>query len=488
MIAPAASRLRDERGLALPLALGVTLVLVALGAAIFTYVTANQGSAHRSKADTAAYGLAEAGLSTALSKLESASDPYSAAAVPSTWTTVTMPGGTIEYRGELAGSTWTLYGRGTVANPTGPGAASVVRAASLQAQVTTQTVGDLRPWKYLFIDQPSGCVTLGNLVSLTLAVYVRGDLCLENNAQVWSPAVHVLGSLYVNNSASVGTASNPIDEFLASGACHYSGTPVTCGPAARVYANRVATSPPAIAKPQINLANAYDTAQLGPRSNCNVGSFPGGANAFDNEAGPRSSSTTMNASLPEVDLTPSTGYDCERWEDTDGNGTLDTKVAELEWIPGSPGTLRIKGTIFFDGDVTWNNLNLIQYDGQATIYASSQIVIKNRADLCGVPGCDSSWDPNTDMLVLVAGSVRSETLSTDIGNQVVFQGAIYAVNDLEIQQNTTIWGPVIARNATISNSVTLNALPKELAGATDGMPVNQTTQPVVQTVAGSYAG
>ena len=39
--------LGDERGIALPFALGVTMVLSALAAGIFTYVTANQSSAKR---------------------------------------------------------------------------------------------------------------------------------------------------------------------------------------------------------------------------------------------------------------------------------------------------------------------------------------------------------------------------------------------------------------------------------------------------------
>ena len=150
--------LADERGLALPFALGVMVILSALAAGIFTYVTMNQGSAQRVQADQRAYGLAETGLSYAFSRLENAADPYNAGSVPST--TVTLPTGTVTYVGTLSGTTWTLVGTGSARNPSGPNAANVVRTASAQAQVTTSPQADMRPWNYLFVDQPASCITL----------------------------------------------------------------------------------------------------------------------------------------------------------------------------------------------------------------------------------------------------------------------------------------------------------------------------------------
>jgi Tfp pilus assembly protein PilX len=466
-------KFRDQRGIALPLALGVTVVLSSLAAGVFVYVTSNQSAAERSRADQKAYGLAEAGLSYAFATLSSAADPYNAEAVPET--TVSLSGGTVTYRGSLSGTTWTLTGVGTVANPTGPSAAPVVRTVSAQAQVTTATEPDMRPWNYLFIDQPSSCITLGNLVTLDLAIYVRGNLCMQNNSQVWSPAVHVIGSLYMNNSAQIGSSGSPISEFAATGTCHYAGTPVACGPASRVWASSIGTLPPTISKPVVDLATWYTNADLGPRSGCTTGSFPGG---FDND-------TTLNVSRGEINLTPSTAYDCRKVV----NGV---EVARLSWQPGSPGTLTVKGTIYFDGHLSWTNLNLIQYDGRATLYASGQVRIRNRADLCGVRACDNTWDPRQDLLVFVAGSLVSETssnpLSGDIGNHVNFQGAIYAVNDLELDNNTTIWGPLITRSATISNSANLKAPPYPIDEYMLGMPAATVTLTRVEPIDGSYAG
>jgi Tfp pilus assembly protein PilX len=465
--------LHDERGIALPYALGVTMVLSALAAAIFTYTTTNQGAAKRSQADQRAYGLAETGLSYALSRLQNAADPADATNVPST--TVTLTGGSTTYTGALSGTTWTLTSSGTVANTSGPQAASIVRTVSMQAEITTTTQADMRPWDYLFVDQPAGCITLGNSVTLTISLYVRGNLCLENNSIASGPAVDITGNLYTNSpQASVGTAGNPIDEFSATGACHYTGTPLSCGPATNVYADAVGSSPPTIAKPTTDLSYWYTNAQLGPLSSCTTGSFPGG---FDNDS-------TLNVSRGEIDLTPASAYDCQKVV----NGET---VARIAWQPGSPGTLTIKGVIYFDGHLTWSNLNLITYTGKAVIYGSGQVRIKNRADICGVAACDSTWDPRVNLLVFVAGSLISESSTTaiggDIGNRVNFQGAMYIVNDFDMDNNTTVWGPVITRSTTINNSALINAPPFPIEWMY-GLPSTTQTVTEIAPVQGSYAG
>lgn len=465
--------LADERGIALPFALGVMVILSALAAGIFTYVTMNQGSTRRVQADQRAYGLAETGLSYAFSRLKTAADPYSASSVPST--TVTLPTGTVTYVGTLSGTTWTLTGTGSARNPSGPHAANVVRTVSAQAQVTTSTVPDMRAYNYLFIDQPAGCIDMGNGVTLDVAVYVRGDLCLRNNAQINSPAVHLLGNLSVFNSAQIGSAGAPISEFRSTGTCSYGGSVTTCGAPSRVYASTIGTDPPSIPKPTINLPNWYANADLGPLSNCTSGSFSGG---FD-------TNTVLDVSRGSVDLTPASAYDCRK---VVGGQT----VAQLTWQPGSPGTLTIKGVIYFDGNVTWSNLNLIQYDGRATIYASGVVAIANNADLCAVPACDSSWDPSVDLLIFVAGSKTSATTTTatsvSIGQNVNFQGAIYAVNDVIVANNTTLSGPIIARSSSVSNSTVIHSSPIPISEFLVGVPVATRTVTSVSPIQGSYSG
>ena len=58
----------------------------------------------------------------------------------------------------------------------------------------------------------------------------------------------------------------------------------------------------------------------------------------------------MNRSLPSaVNLTPALAYDCQV---KDAQGNL---LGRLAWTPGSPGTLTIAGTIFFDGNIAFSN-------------------------------------------------------------------------------------------------------------------------------------
>lgn len=469
--------LGDERGLALPFALGVMVILSALTAGIFTYTTMNQGAAKRAQADQRAYGLAEAGVSYGLATLQNAADPYNAGSVPST--TVALTGGSVTYSGSLSGNIWTLTGTGTVSNPSGPNAGNVSRTASIQALVATTTVVDTAPWNSLFIDQPSGCLTLINTVVVQEAFYVRGDLCLENNVLIESPAVHVLGSVYVSNSASIGTSAAPIPDFRRSGDCYYGGVLTTCGPASRIWAGSIGTNPTVLTKPPVDLAYWYVNADLGPLSGCTTGSFPGG---FDNDI-------IRNVSRGSVNLTPSTAYSCKK---VVGGIT----VAEISWVPGSSpsqwGTLTIQGTIYIDGDLDWSQLNKIEYNGRATIYASGTLTIANQAQLCGVQACDATWDEDVDLLARVLGSETAAgtpaTVSAPIGNNVDFQGALYAVNDYVMGNNTDFWGPVIARHANITNSGIFHQVPGGIGNLMPGMPWSTTTQTTVTLVQGSYAG
>ena len=474
--------LGDERGLALPYALGVTMVLSALAAGIFTYTTMNQGAAKRQAADQRAYGLAETGLSYALSTLQNSGPTYtSVPALSGSGTTVNLTGGSTRYWGTLSGTVWTLNASGTVYNPTGPGSSNVVRNVSLQAQITTTTTGDTRPYEYLFVDQPSGCFTLGNSVSVQTSMYVRGDLCLTNNSIVSAPAVHVIGNVNVNSpQASVGASGSPIPDFSISGECYREGALTSCpsSTTSRVWAGAYGSTPPVITKPTIDLPYWYTNADLGPMSPC--AAFPGG---FDTDS-------TLNVSRGNVELTPATGYDCVK---TDAGGNV---VGRLKWAPGGtpsqPGKLTIAGVVFIDGNLTWSNLNVIEYDGRGTIYASGTLTIKNQADMCGVAACDATWQPSLDFLTFVVGSLETDgtydPLSGDIGNRVTFQGALFLKNDYDQDNNSTIWGPIIARNATITNSSLFMSLPGPLGGLPPGVPADTMTITTVELVSGSYAG
>ena len=55
--------------------------------------------------------------------------------------------------------------------------------------------------------------------------------------------------------------------------------------------------------------------------------------------------------------------------------------------------------------------------------------------------------------------VDRPTIGGDIGNHVNFQGALYIVNDFDMDNNTTVWGPVITRSRDDRNSALIHAPP-----------------------------
>jgi hypothetical protein len=287
---------------------------------------------------------------------------------------------------------------------------------------------------------------------------VRGNLCLQNSAQVSGGTLQVGGTVTIQNSATIGSAGSPITEAHIGGGCRLgSGTlhnPCTSGD--RVYSAVLDNQPAGLTKPPIDLAGWYQNAMPGPMHPCTTGSFPGG---FDTD-------TTMNTTIASVDLTPSVPYDCRV---TDAAGNL---VGRIAWTPGSPGSLIVAGTIFFDGNIMMQNSVNAVYQGRATIYASGTITIQNSSLLCGVAGCNSSWNATQNLLALVAGSSTAST-GFLIANASTFQGAVYAVNDYAEQNATTVWGPIISRQLFFQNSTTNHYVP--LGTLLAGMPQSGTT-------------
>jgi Tfp pilus assembly protein PilX len=451
-----ARRLRSQQGFILPATIGVSTVLAIAGTTAVTYSTDNFVSAHHAQADQTALALAEAGLNDAYAALHSASNPTMPGAVPQQ--TVQMDGGSASYSGTLNGNTWTLTGVGRAQSSQG---GTVVRTVRGRASITSMQQGGANNvvWNYVYADSLTSCTTLQNSVNVNVPFYVRGNLCLQNSAQVSGGTLQVGGTVSIQNSATIGSAGTPITEAHIGGGCKLgSGSlhnPCTSGD--RVYASTLDNAPSGLTKPPIDLASWYQNAMPGPMHPCTTGSFPGG---FDND-------TTMNTSLTSsINLTPSVPYDCRV---TDAAGNL---VGRIAWTPGSPGSLIVAGTLFFDGNILMQNSATAVYQGRSTIYASGTVTIQNSSYLCGVSGCGSDWNATQNLLALVAGSSTASTGFT-IANSSTFQGAIYAVNDYAEQNSTTVWGPIIARQLFLQNSTQNHYVP--LGTLLSGMPQSGTT-------------
>jgi hypothetical protein len=460
-------RLLAEAGVALPFALLTTFVTGTMASSAIAYTSWNYGSAKRSDAESQALALAEAGLNYAYSTLYNSGTPTMDSAVPSR--TITLTTGDASYYGTLTGTTWKLVGVGTVRNPTGPGSAPVVRSVSGKASLGSSRRGTANNavWNYVYIDDPTATTTLGNSVNVNIPLYVRGNLIVQNTAQVSGYALQVGGTVEFRNYGTVGTVEAPIHEAHVAGGCRVgaSGPFVPCSADTRVNATITDSTPTEFVKPEADFAGWYYNAEPGPRHPCTVGSFPGG---FDNDSVP-------NNSLPAVNLTPSEGYDCRVY---DASGGL---VGQITWVPGAgstPGTLTMAGTIYFDGPIDFRQYNNAVYEGRATIYAAGDITFANQSSLCGVAACDATWEPEQNLLAFVSGA------NVRVGQQSHFQGAIYAVLDYSEDNNSTFWGPIIARRVSLSNSTTNHYVP--IGTLMPGMPASYEDVVTINNEPGSW--
>ena len=268
--------LGDERGIALPFALGVTMVLSALAAAIFTYTTTNQGAAKRAQADQKAYGLAETGLSYALvaAPERGRSDQLGQRAVDD--------GGAHRRLDHLQRRPRRL----DVDADLDRDGHEPVRPGLGERHAHGQHAGG-RHDDHASRHAPVGLPLRRPAVRLhldgeqrhdeRLAVRARQPLSVEQLADQQSGRSSPREPLRREQRADRQHRRPRSTSSPQPAPCHYTGSPVACGPASHVYAGAIATNPPTITKPTADLAYWYSNAQLGPQSACTTGSFPAAA-------------------------------------------------------------------------------------------------------------------------------------------------------------------------------------------------------------------
>src|SRR5205823_4640507 len=270
---------------------GITVTAVA------DYTFSNTRSSSDSYARQLAYGAAESGMNAGLSALYHSgsyhsktfgdqSAPASLAANPRytvsyTWTaTVTDP-------------IWTVTATGKVLNVTG-GTKAVAKTLKRTLRVQAAAGGQgVNPtvWNYIYSDAPPGnCMQLSNNALISAPLYVRGDLCLSNNAAVTqnatftslypsTPQLQVGGTVTIGNNGYIGTSGSRLNAVQTGAGC---GSPAhnPCTTGDGVWATSYVTTPPTFTKPVIDLATWYDDAAPGPKHACT--SSTGSPPAFDN--------------------------------------------------------------------------------------------------------------------------------------------------------------------------------------------------------------
>jgi Tfp pilus assembly protein PilX len=480
---------RDERGVALPIALGFVLVISIALVTTLEFTRSSQRSAKFSKSDQVALSVAEAALGQAHSVLVNSSGPTLSSALPASCAaspTVPAEGGTACYWGTLSANIWTVHSRATVQNPSGGSALTHEVSQQMAVAPPVGTTADNPAWNYMYSDSPTGCMSITSSVQIRQKVYVKNDLCLDSSAQITSQAgeVSVGGEITTNSSAWIGqgTALPVLNLGSASDGCKkgmYTGGgagyvyPCTAG-IHQVNATTQNHTVPTVTKPTIDLAYWYTNAQPGPTHPCTTST--GTPPTFDNN-------TTMDNTSPTISLVGS-AYSCS----VAGGGSI-------SWVPGSPGTLTIDGAIFFDGDIVMSSSATARVVGRGTIYTSGRVLLDGSVQICSVfsgGNCDTTggtWDPDVSMLTLVAGSgtpgLPSDTYGIELNSSVRWQGGLYAVGDYLQTSSVIAQGPVIAKQIYYDSSTGSVSVPFD--DMTPGSPGNPTTS-TVTAVPGSWRG
>jgi hypothetical protein len=505
MIRRALTKFLNERGQALVVALLVmTFLATALGA-VMIFTAGNQRNANVAKAQQVAGSLAEAGINNAVSVLAQAANctPLCGAGnvylipppgggnsplLPSSWATAnksTYSSGDVWWYGTVANVTsgppasqgwwWTLHAKAQVLNPTG--AAKLVKYMTAKVQVNgpPSVSYQVAVWNTVYSPQgptPNTCDTsIGQGVSINVPVYVGGNLCMGQNATIVKP-VYVGGYLYFSNKqGSIGSKASPVNSAHVGSYCQVqvSGTqvnPCKSEPVGGANPNTniwVTGAPSNLTGPASDFANVsapkicwgpgtcagdpvggwYTVSSPGPLHPC--ASSSGTPPTFDND-------TTMNDSvLTTFNLTPATSYTC-----TTPQGQLSYNAATR--------VLTITGTVFIDGNVTFNTSGNtpITYTGtgsggnctnagdcQAVLFASGDITINSEKLCAAVSGtnCDwNNWDPNKKILILASNGPNGVTVGP---SQTSFQGGLYATNTVATGQSAQTEGPLVSGNKTV---------------------------------------
>jgi Tfp pilus assembly protein PilX len=483
-----------ESGIALPMALGIMMVLSIALVTVLELSSAGQRSSNVSKAEQVALAVAEAGLNEGHAVLTNAADPTSSSALPASCDVspdVEAEGGTACYWGSLAGSTWTISAESTVRNPTGGAAITHLVSEQVAVSVPPATTANNPAWNYLYSDSPTGCMILQSSVRIKQKVYVKNDLCLGSSAQITSEAgeVSVGGEITIDSSAWIGFLTPLPTLNLGStsagcrkGAFDSQGNPIggggwsyPCTLLHQVNATTQNHTVPNVTKPPIELDRWYANAKPGPMHPCT--SSTGVPPTFDNNSVMDNTSPTVNPI--------GAAYSCS----VAGGGSI-------SWVPGDPGTLTVNGTIFVDGDIVMVGSTRARVVGRGTIYTSGRVVMDSSIRLCGVfagPDCNfaaGAWDPDVNLLTLVAGSgtsgLPSDTYAVELNSSVQWQGAIEAVGDYLQTSSAVAQGPVIARQIYYDSSTGTTAAPFE--ELTPGAPSNPAGGATLTPVAGSWRG
>ena len=479
-------RVREESGMALVMAIGVMATIAIMGGSVALYSTSNERTADRSRADLRAYSLAQSGIDSAVAQLANGSsstiqnaDFFDSLTKTAsfgtgesvTWTPTRVVGGTTA----IPSYTWRITSVGTVRNPSSAGSISRTVTADLRLKPTTVQTRDASAWKYVYswkTGDPDGCdMELPNNPSVQSSFYVAGNFCLDNNSSVVGPTtgspevnVNVRGDIILKkNGNDVGTAARPLTTLNVGGAlgCKYRANPYHTPCTSVDHARPNSTAGVSVTQPVANFVDWYTEASPGPTKPCETST--GTPPTFDSDA------TNGNGALTNVVHL-----------DTMASFTCRTGMGQLDWDLATH-TLTVDGTIFIDGSIDLSSGTVMQYNGLAAIYLSGTFLM-HQTQLCGAVSagaCDTvGWNAAQDVLLIAAKGPQDFSQCTQCSALLeqgsTFQGALYGEYNLGFQNNSSVQGPMVAKEELIQNSFTFNYIPN-IVNVPFGTPGNSIT-------------
>ena len=484
LLVPKTSLLRAQDGFALPIVIGLAMVLTVVGISVIGFTSSNTRSSEISKDRQSAGTLAEAGVNIALAVLNKRNpdDSYThnlldANLLPTTTSSLSGQPGSVTWSGVLDTSgtwpEWTITSHAAVPNPSGAGADDLRREATGTVRVLTSggSIPQLEPWDYVFTTATGNpCdVAIQNSTVWSSPLYVSGNLCLENSAAITGGSIVVHGNVVQKQSSNtIGSSVTPIDAAQIGGSCQWAAnaahSPCLNNAGAsgydQIFVNGLAAgvaipnSPPLLTPPAIDFNSWYSSATLGPAFPCtsSSGASPNGTGswttAFDID-------TVKNRNNPMFNLAPAWSYSC-----TSGAGALAWNATTY--------TLTISGAVYIDGDIEVNpsSTQPLDYDGVGAIMVSGTVSIKNAPQLCAAridtTSCNWGtsppvWDTSTDMLLFAAEGITGPSpMKPDVSvflRSTMFQGALYGVGKIEFDTTTQTQTPMVGEPVLTGNSV-----------------------------------
>jgi hypothetical protein len=270
---------------------------------------------------------------------------------------------------------------------------------------------------------------------------------------------------YSDDVNGIGTPATPIHDATIGETCQYNGhgahTP--CTSTDHVNASTITMSAAEanadLVMPKLDLQYWFQNARPGPKHPCTNAGNGLAPLTFDNDNSATSNNSQKFDNSGTYDMTPTgRSYDCLVVE----NGVT---LGRLSWNYLSH-RLDIGGTIFFDGDVRFDDDGqLIHYFGRGLIYAAGNVefdeLVCSGGVLTPAPGVScastmSSWDPTKNYLTIMAnGNAEYDQGGSGCSNmpagvtcngshpQSGFQGVVSAQGTCLIHERFFLSGPVV---------------------------------------------